>query len=70
MDEGTIKSQSKHTVYKDSVWLWGVGVGLGVFRCVVDHILQEFNTLFLITFRTYKIATLPQTKITIRDWYL
>ncbi len=31
--------------------------------CVVDHILLEFNTLFLKRFRTYKIATPPQTKI-------
>jgi hypothetical protein len=35
--------------------------------CVVDHILQEFNTLFLTTFRTYKIATPPQTKVTSKD---
>jgi hypothetical protein len=35
--------------------------------CVVDHILQEFNTLFLTRFRTYKIATPPQTKITSKD---
>jgi hypothetical protein len=27
-----------------------------------DHILLEFNTLYLITFRTYKIAKPPQTK--------
>ncbi len=37
----------------------------------VDHILQEFNTL-LTRFRTYKIATPPQTKTsvntTFRDW--
>ena len=36
--------------------------------------LQEFNTLFLTIFRTYKIATPPQTKApvktTIRDWRL
>jgi hypothetical protein len=42
--------------------------------CVVDHILQEFNTLFLTRFRTYKISTPPQTKIpvktTSRDWCL
>jgi hypothetical protein len=41
--------------------------------CVVD-ILQEFNTLFLTRFGTYKIATPPQTKIpvktTFRDWSL
>ena len=40
--------------------------------CVVDHILQEFNTLFLTRFRTYKIATPLQTttpvKTTFRDW--
>jgi hypothetical protein len=37
-------------------------VGGGEFKvlsCVVDHILQGFNTLFLTRFRTYKIATLP-----------
>ncbi len=36
-------SQSNHTVYTDSVWLWGVGV----LSCVVDHILQDFTALFL-----------------------
>jgi hypothetical protein len=52
-------SQSKRTVYKsDSVWLGGGGV----FSCVGDHILPEFNTLFLTRFRIYKIAALPQTK--------
>ncbi len=39
--------------------------------CVVVHILQEFNTLFLTRFRTYKIKTPPQTKTpvktTVRD---
>ncbi len=30
--------------------------------CVGDHILQEFNTLYLTRFRTYKIALPPQTK--------
>ncbi len=48
--------------------------GGGVLSCVVDHILQEFNTLFLTRFKTYKIATPPQTKIqvktTFRDWCL
>ncbi len=29
---------------------------------VGDHILQEFNTLFLTRFRTYKIDTPSQTK--------
>jgi hypothetical protein len=40
--------------------------------CVVDHILQEFNILFLARFRTCKISTPPQTKTpvktTFRDW--
>ncbi len=53
----------------------GCGVGVVLLSCVVDHILQEFNTLFLMTrFRTYKIATPPQTKTpvktTFRDWCL
>jgi hypothetical protein len=39
----------------------------GVLSCVVDHILEEFNTLFLTRFRTYKIATPPQTKMTNKD---
>jgi hypothetical protein len=30
-----------------------------VLSCVGDHILQEFNTLFLTTFRIYKIARPP-----------
>ncbi len=30
--------------------------------CVGDHILQEFNTLFLTRFTTYKIALPFQTK--------
>jgi hypothetical protein len=37
---------------------------VGVLSCVVDHILQEFNTLFLTRFRTCKTATPPQTKMT------
>ncbi len=36
--------------------------GGGVLKCTVDHILQEFNALFLTRFRTYKIASPPQTK--------
>jgi hypothetical protein len=36
-------------------------------KCTVDHILQEFYTLFLTRFRTYKIASPPQTKITSKD---
>jgi hypothetical protein len=38
------------------------GGGGGVLNCAVDHILQEFYTLFLTRFRTYKIASPPQTK--------
>jgi hypothetical protein len=62
-------SQSKRTVpvYTDSVWLWGGG--WGVLSCVADHILQEFNSLFLTRFRTYKIATRAplQSKMTSKD---
>ncbi len=47
----------------DSVWLWGGGV----LKCTVDHILQEFYTLFLTRFRTYKVASPPQTKMTSKD---
>jgi hypothetical protein len=44
------------------------GGGGGVLSCVVDHILLEFNTLFLTRFRSYKIAaTPPQTKMTSKD---
>ncbi len=52
-------SQSQSTVYTDhhtdSVRL-EVGGGGGVLNCVEDHILQEFDTLFLSRFRTYKLA--------------
>jgi hypothetical protein len=51
-----LPSQTKCTVYTDSVWLWEGG---GVFSCAEDHILQEFYTLFLTRFRTYKIASPP-----------
>ncbi len=43
---------------------WGGGGGLS---CVVYHILQEFNTLFMTRFRNYKIATPPQSKMTSKD---
>ena len=43
------------------------GGGWGVLKCTVDHILQEFYTLFLTRFRTYKIDTPPQTKMTKDD---
>ncbi len=50
--------QSKYSIYRPCGW---EGVG-GVLRCVGDHILQEFTTLYLTRFRTYKIALPPQTK--------
>jgi hypothetical protein len=38
--------------------------------CVVDYILKEFNTLFFFTrFRTYKIATPPQTKTPVKTTF-
>jgi hypothetical protein len=40
-----------------SVWLEGGG-----FSPVGNHILQEFNTLYMTRFRTYKIARQAQTK--------
>jgi hypothetical protein len=65
-------SKGKRTVY--CIQTVCGGGGEGVLSCVVDHILQEFNTLFLTRFRTYKIATPPQTKTpvkaTFRDWFL
>jgi hypothetical protein len=66
------QSERTYSIYgTDRVWLWRVG---GVLSCVVDHILQEFNTLFLTRFRTYKIATPSQTKTpvktTFRVWCL
>jgi hypothetical protein len=43
----------------------GEGVML---KCTLDHILQEFYTPFLTRrFRTYKIATPSQTKVTSKD---
>jgi hypothetical protein len=38
------------------------GKGWGVLSPVADHILQEFNILYLTRFITYKIARLPQTE--------
>jgi hypothetical protein len=35
---------------------------LGVMGPVGDHILQEFNTLYLTRFKTYKIARPTETK--------
>ncbi len=60
--------------YKQTVCGCVGGGGGGVLSCVVDHILQEFNTLFLTRLRTYNIATPPQTKTPVktpyRDWCL
>jgi hypothetical protein len=53
-------TQSQSSVCTDSVWLGGGGVGM--LNCVGDHILQEFNTLYLTRYRTYKIALPPQKK--------
>ncbi len=53
--------QCKFTVNIQTVCGCGGG-GVEVFSCVVDHILQAFNTLVLTIFRTYKIVTPPQTK--------
>jgi hypothetical protein len=44
----------------------GGGCG-GVLNCAVDHTLQESYTLILTRFRTYKIASPPQTKMTSKD---
>jgi hypothetical protein len=50
-------SLCQSTIYTDRVWLGGDG---GVLRCVGDHILQEFNTLWLTTFRTEEISYHPK----------
>jgi hypothetical protein len=55
------RSLCQGTVYTDSEWLGG---GDGVLSPVGDHILQEFNTLYLTRFGTYKIARPPHTIIT------
>ena len=87
MDEGTIlvyccpsifsltsspPSQTKCTVYTDSECQRGGRWGGEL--CCVDHILQEFYTLFLTRCRTYQITSPPQTKwpveTTLRGWCL
>ncbi len=40
---------------------------LNCVNCVVDHILEEFYTLFLTRFRTYKMASPTPTKMTSKD---
>jgi hypothetical protein len=59
----TSSPPSQCTEYRDSVWLWGGGM----LKCTVDHILQEFYTLFLTRFRNYTIASPLQTKMTSKD---
>jgi hypothetical protein len=45
----------------DSVWL-ALGGECWMLSPAGDHILQEFDTLHLTRFRTYKDARPPQTK--------
>jgi hypothetical protein len=45
-----------------SIYRQCVTVGGGVSKCTVDHISEEFYTLFLTRFGTYKIASPPQAK--------
>ncbi len=52
--------QSKCSEYTDCVWLWGRGGGLEM--CCRPNFLQEFNTLFLTRFRTYKLLHHPKHK--------
>jgi hypothetical protein len=52
-----------YSMYRQNV---AVGGG-GVLHCIVDHILQDFYTLLLTRFRTYKIASPPSTKMTSKD---
>ncbi len=42
--------------------MWG-----GVLSCVVDHILQEFNTLFLTRFRNLQNCYTTPNKNTSKD---
>jgi hypothetical protein len=54
-------SVSQYIVYRHCVAVRGWGCG-GVLSPVGDHILQEFNSLCLTIFRTYKTARPPKTK--------
>ncbi len=66
--ECTPESSGRNSVYSVVCDLWGGGrVGGGVLKCTVDHILRENFTLSLTRFRTYKIASPPQTKMTSKD---
>ncbi len=53
-----------YSIYRQCVT---VGGGWGVLNCAVDHIQQEFYTLFLTRFRIYKIVSPPLTKMTSKD---
>ncbi len=59
-------SQTKCTVYT-TVCGCGGGGRWGVLNCAVDRILPEFYTVFPTRFRTYKIASPPQIKMTSKD---
>jgi hypothetical protein len=48
----------KHNIYRQCE----AGRGWGALSCIGEHILPEFNILFLAKFRTDKIAIPPQTK--------
>jgi hypothetical protein len=50
------------TVYTDIVWLGGGG-GCRVSNPVGDYFLQEFNTLYLNRYTTYKIARPPNKNL-------
>ncbi len=49
---------SKYSIYRQCV----AGSGWGVFSPIGDHILWEYNTLYLNSLRTYKIARPPKQK--------
>ncbi len=59
MDKLTIKTPKVNLVFTDRMGWEG---GEGLLSGVGDHILQEFITLNLTRFRTYKIVFPPQTK--------
>ncbi len=50
--------KSKYSIYRQCV----ARKAWGVLSCVGDHILQEFNTLFLTRFRTYKSSSTTPNK--------
>ncbi len=66
-------SHTKCTEYTDSVWLWW-GWGVWCFELCCRPCSAGVYTLFLTRFRTYKITSTPQTKLSVmtslRDWCL